>query len=364
MKKTVVLSLSFLLILTACSTAQAPTNTGAKSDDTEKVADTTVPEQEPVEIVTSLFPLAEFAEEVGGNYVEVTLLLPPGMEPHSYDPKPSDIVKLSKADMFVYVGEAMEPWAHDMIEGIENDDLIVIEAMEYSELIEHKELEEDNEHEHGEGAEGTDHEDHEDMDEHHADEDDHDDHEDEHEHDHEHGGVDPHVWLNIDNDIEIVGVIAEELSDFDPDNAETYEENAVAYIELLVELDEKFEASLSDCKHDTFLTGGHAAYAYLAERYDLEYISAYGLAPDSEPTPRQLQFISDTLAEHEIKYVLFESLVSPRIAETLASEVGADTLVLQPIGNISKDDAKNGETFISLMEDNLISLSTALQCNE
>jgi zinc transport system substrate-binding protein len=314
-------------------------------------------------VVTTLFPLYEFAKEVGGENVEVTLLLPPGTESHSFEPRPSDIIKMNNADLFLYIGEDMEPWAHNVIEGLNNDKLLVLDASSKVKLLKSVD---DHGHDH-------------DDDHAHDHDDDHaHDHDDDHAHDHDddyvndyddsdddhhHGEYDPHIWLDFENNIKIVNAIAEYLSKIDDVNKDVYMQNAVEYNLLLQKLDQRYFDELSDCKHDEFITGGHNAFRYLANRYNLETISAYGISPNSEPTPQRIKTIVDITTEHNIKYIYFEKLVNPRMAETLAREAKAETLILNPGHNLQKDEFDKGVTFISLMEENLESLKIGLECN-
>ena len=121
--------------------------------------------------------------------------------------------------------------------------------------------------------------------------------------------------------------------------------------------------SLSNCKQNEFISGGHNAFSYLANKYNLETISAFGISPDSEPTPQKIKEIVDLTKGHGIKYIYFEKLVNPKMAETIAKEAGLKTLVLNPAHNLLKDEFKKGVTFVSLMEENLENLKIGLECN-
>ena len=288
-----------------------------------------------IKIVTTLFPLYEFAKEVGGDRVEVTLLLPPGVDAHSFEPKPQDIITLNNADLFVYVGAGMEPWADDILAGLDNKDLSIIDASSVSELISssHDEHEE-NEHEEG--------------------------HEDEEEH--EHGEFDPHLWLDFTNDQKIVSKISGALSDIDPSGKEYYSSNAERYSSRLAILDSIYISSLSKCNKSEIVTGGHNAFGYLAHRYNITIISVYGLSPNSEPSAQKVKEITDTIREHGIKYIFFEKMVNSRMAEMLAKETGASMLILNPGHNVAKDDIAKNVTFMWMMTNNLNDLVAGLEC--
>jgi zinc transport system substrate-binding protein len=304
-------------------------------------------------IVTTIYPLYEFAREVGGDKINVTLLLPPGAEAHTFEPKPSDIIKINQADLFIYTGAGMEPWAQDILEGIDNKKLIIMDASSKINLLafdehEHEEVET---HEHEE-VELHDHEDEVHADDTHI-----------HTEEHHHGEYDPHIWLDFSNDLNIVSAIAEELSKLDPLNLEYYFSNANKYNLELKELDTNYAKAFLDCNHHEFINGGHDAFGYLAKRYNLETISASGISPNSEPTPQKMKEIIDLTKEKGIKYIYFEELVNPNIAQAIANEAGTQTLVINPAANLSREQLDKNTSFISVMKDNLKSLKTGLECN-
>jgi len=332
MKQTIVIMILAALVLVGCRTQT--TNNYVIENQNNKLA-----------VVTTLFPLYEFAREVGGNNVEVTLLLPPGAEPHSFEPKPSDIQKIENADVFIYIGEVMEPWAHDILEGTHNADLMVIDSSSLVTL-----LAGDHDHEHEEEHDEEAEEEH--IEEH------------EEEHHHENGAFDPHIWLDLENDQKIVDEVAKIFSKIDSKNADYYMQNADNYKQKLHSLDEKYLSELQGCKKDEFLVGGHNFFGYIEHRYNVEGISAIeNLEPNTEPTPKRIQEIAEVAKEHDIKYILTEVLVSQRMSEAIAEEVGATVLTFNPAPNLPKSDFDNGVTFISVMEDNLQTLKTALVCD-
>lgn len=283
-------------------------------------------------IVTTLFPLYEFAKEVGGEKVDVALLIPPGAEAHTFEPRPSDIQKMNNADVFLYIGAGMEPWAHDIVEGANNDGLLLLDASSKVTLLKSEEHDE-----HGHETE-------------------------EHDEEHQHGDYDPHFWLDFENDKKIVDAIARVLSEKDPANSGFYMKNAQQYNAKLSSLNQKYDEGLSNCKQTVFISGGHNAFVYLAHKYNLESISAFGISPNSEPTPQKIKEIVDLTKEHGIKYIYFEKLVNPKMADTIAQETNAKTLVLNPAHNLLKEQFQQGITFIALMEENLQNLKIGLEC--
>lgn len=292
-------------------------------------------DSQKITVVTTLFPLYDFAKNIGQDKVEVSLLLPPGVEAHTFEPKPSDITKINNADIFVYTGEFMEPWAHDIIEGADKK-VKVVDASANIEMMK-------EEHEHEEEAEH---------------------HEAEEEHGHEHGGVDPHIWLDFDNAKIMAENIAKTLSEIDPQNAEYYKNNLKSYQSKLSDLDNSYKNSLTSCQSKTIVYGGHYAFGYMGKRYGLAYESAYGISPDSEPSAQDLAGLISQIRTKKIAYVFFEELVSPKVAETLAKETGAGLLLLNPAHNLTKDEFEKNESFLSIMEKNLSNLKIGLNCNK
>ena len=283
-----------------------------------------------IKIVTSVFPLMEFAGAIAGERGEVSLLLPPGAEIHTWQPRPSDIVRLSSADLFVYIGGDMEPWLNDILASVRNPSLKTLEASHGISLIE---------------TEATGRFDLQ-----------------AHEREHEHGAVDPHIWLDFQNDQVIVDRIAAVLSEMDPAGVPDFKKNASACKKKLQILDDTYRKGLKGCIHKVFILGGHAAFGYLARRYGLQQISLYGLSPDSQPTPRKLIEVVELARKHKVKVIFFESYVNDELANVLAKEVNARTLVLNPGANLSKEELKSGVTFFDIMERNLENLKDGLIC--
>jgi zinc transport system substrate-binding protein len=292
---------------------------------------------EKIRIVTSVFPLMEFAAAVSGDRGEVSLLLPPGAEIHTWQPRPSDIIRLSSADLFVYIGQGLEPWLHDLLKSVRNPNLRALEASQGIPMIDEEGFVLDV---HQRRREGVIHS----------------------EHEHEHGAHDPHIWLDFKNDRIIVDKIAAVLSEIDPEGSFIFEKNAAAYKEKLQRLDQKFKDELKDCVHQTIILGGHAAFGYLARSYNLRQVSLYGLSPDSRPTPKKLIQVVELAKKYGIKVIFFEVHASDELAKVLAEEVGARTLVLNPGANLTKQELKSGKTFFDIMEENLENLKDGLSC--
>ena len=160
----------------------------------------------------------------------------------------------------------------------------------------------------------------------------------------------------------MVDTILAALAQRDPQNDKTYAANAAAYKEKLRALDRAFKNTLQTCRKDTFIHGGHFAFGYLAARYGLHYISAYQGSPDAEPTPKRLIELKKTMEEKGIRYVYYEELITPRVAEILARETGAKLLKLHGAHNVTKQEFEGGISFLAIMEENLNNLKAGLEC--
>jgi zinc transport system substrate-binding protein len=275
-------------------------------------------------VVTTLFPLYDFVKIIGADKVDVTLLLPPGMEAHSFEPKPSDVVKINKADIFIYTGQFMEPWAEDIISGISDSKVKVVNASTGIKMIPGVFNDEDEPV----------------------------------------GSMDPHIWLDFDNDKVMIQTIATALAEKDTVHAKYYQQKAQEYQNTLSRLDAEYKTSLSRCKSNEIIYGGHYAFGYLAHRYNLKYLAAQGVSPDAEPTAQDLAQLVDQIRKNHIQYVFYEELTSPKIAKTLANETDAKLLQLNAAHNISKTDYENNISFVSIMEDNLKNLQIGLHCSQ
>lgn len=277
---------------------------------------------ERLQVVTSVYPLEEFANAVGGERITVKLLLPPGSEPHTWEPRPSDILCLTKAHIFIYIGAGMEPWIKDLLEGAKKESLVVMEASNGLDLI----------HKKGNGNH------------------------------HDHIGMDPHIWLDFRNDEKIIDRMVKIFSKMDPEGKLFYECNGEGYKKKLVALDQHYTENLRNCKRSEILFGGHSAFSYMARRYDLEQIPLYGISPDAEPKPKEMANMIDFAKSHDVNAVYFERLFSDSLAKVIAQEIGAITLVLNPGVNLTREERKRGLTFISIMEENLSNLMKGLAC--
>ncbi|MBD2846744.1 zinc ABC transporter substrate-binding protein [Paenibacillus sp. IB182496] len=352
------------VLLAGCGGNNAPQNnagneTNAATNATDSAA--TGNSADKLQIVASFYPMYNFASEVGGDHADVINLVPAGVEPHDWEPSAKDMAKLQEADVFVYNG-GVEGWVPQALESAPNADRLVVEASSGIELMEGS----SHSHSHGEEEDHAHEEEHEHEDDHaHEDEQ---AHEDEHEadhadnHGHEDEVQDPHVWLSPALAQLQVQAIADALAEADPEHAADYQRNAEQYIAELEQLDADFRNALEDAPRTEIVTQ-HSAFGYLAREYGLTQLPISGLSPDQEPSPARMAEIVELSHEHDVTTIFFETLVDPKIAETIASEIGAETAVLNPLEGLTQENLDNGEDYISVMRHNLEALQKALTDN-
>jgi zinc transport system substrate-binding protein len=291
-----------------------------------------------VRVIASLFPLYDFAKHIGGERAEVLLLLPPGTEAHSFEPAPHDVIRIYEADIFIYTGMNLEPWVGGILKGTSRKRMSIVDA---SKGIAGKQIHFESSLNLSNDSEKKDHE----SGEFHP------------EHD------DPHIWLDFEFAQTIIDTICESFIRNDPPGKAFYLKNAHALKQMLIELDSRYRAVLDGCRQHVFIHGGHAAFSYMAERYGLTYLPVYpSFAPDAEPTPQDLIALIEKLRAHNLKYVFYEELINPKVADTISRETGARLLLLHAAHNISREDYDQGVTFVSLMERNLENLRKGLEC--
>ncbi|KQP25526.1 metal ABC transporter substrate-binding protein [Aeromicrobium sp. Leaf272] len=298
-----------------------------------------------VSVVTSFYPVQFVTERVAGDRAEVTNLTAPGGEPHDLELSPRQVAAVQDADLVVYQSQ-FQTAVDEAVEQADRTKGTTIDSAEGVTLIEESEEEAEGEdHAHEEGDEHA----HEEGDEHEG-----------HDHGHDHGGVDPHLWLDPTNLVPVTEHVRDALVEIDPDHADEYRANAAALVEDLTTLDEDLTTGLADCKVRDIVTS-HAAFAYLAQAYDLTQIPIAGIDPGTEPSAAQLATISDLVRTDGITTVFTETLVSPAVANTVAREAGVETATLDPIEGLTK--ATSDEDYLSIMRTNLATLQKANDCS-
>lgn len=283
-------------------------------------------DNEKIQIITSLFPHYDFARQIVGNRAEVTLLLQPGTESHTYDPSTVDIYTISSSDVFIYTGKDMEAWAEKVIASLDENGPKIVDASSKIELM-------------------------------------HSAHDDDHE-DHDHV-YDPHVWLNPLNAIVMIDTILEAICEIDPENAEFYTANAERYKNEIKQLDTEIESTINEAKKssytDTLVFGGKFAYAYFFERYDIEYVSAYKTcSTETEPSLTTIYEIVQFVKDNGVHHIFKEELSEGKVANSIAEQTGAEVSVFSTAHNVTKDEFDSGITYVNIMYQNLNAIRRAL----
>jgi zinc transport system substrate-binding protein len=307
--------LSIVLLVTGCN----------GQENTEQ-------ENQNLTIYTTIYPLEDFANRIGGDLVDVKSVYPPNTDAHTFEPTPRTMTEIADADAFIYTGVGLEGFVDAAIKTLSNEHVQLIEAGSGIELSGTG----DNHGHESEDAHGE-------NEEHHA------------EHD-----TDPHIWIDPVLSISLAENIKEALVELKPESKEVFEENYAALKEELMALDNEFTTAVTNSSNPEILVS-HAAYGYWERRYGIEQISVAGLSPSQEPSQKQLQHIIETAKEHDINYVIFEQNVTGKVAEVVQKEIGAEALTLHNLESLTDEDINNNEDYFSLMRRNLEVLKKAME---
>ena len=266
-------------------------------------------------ISATFFPIKEITSAVVGDKFKVVSVIPDGVEPHDYEPTTEDIKNMHNSIVLFGLGlefsdiEKNLASTNPSIQYIVLSDNLSLLKPSAALIEEDKSL-----------------------------------------------VYDPHVWNSFKDMIQMTKKVRDEMIKIDPSNSDYYSKNADAYLSKLTDLDNNFSTELKNCKTRTIFTS-HAAFAYLAQDYNLTQFAISGLTPDAEPNPQKLKELVDLAKTNNITYIFYEELVDPRVSETIAREIGAKTLELSP-----EEGSKDGRDYITIMEDNLKNLKIALSC--
>lgn len=262
-------------------------------------------------------------------------MVPAGTEPHDWEPAATDVKNLEEADVFIYNGAGMEHWTEDVLGALDNKELKVVEASRGLTLLEGKEEDEEETEDSSSDSDASDESTDSEI------------------------TYDPHVWLNPLNAKAEMENIKNAFVEADPDNKDYYEQNYETYAEKFDQLDKEYKDGLADTKSKDLITS-HEAFGYLCQAYGLNQVGIEGLSPDSEPDASRMNEIIKFAKENNVKTIFFEELVSPKVSETIADEIGAKTAVLNPLEGLTDDEISAGEDYFSVMESNLKTIEDAL----
>lgn len=310
MKKYIIVIISILfvfLVLTGCSQSLTRNESGIG--------------KEKLNIYTTIFPLQDFSEKIGGKYVQVENIVPTGSDAHSFEPSTKTMIKISEGDAFVYLGTGIEGFTDAVIEAVKNEQTKIVKASEGVALIDSNGIIVKEKAVKGE--------------------------------------VDPHVWLDPNRAIQLAENIKNVFIEIKPEQDEYFEENFQKLKEELEILDLSFKKMVRESSNKNYIVA-HSAFGYWEDAYGLEQIGISGLSPSNEPSQKQLEEIIKAAKKQEIKYILFEQNVENKVAEVLKKEIGAETLTLHNLEALNEEDIKKNEDYISIMEKNIETLRKAL----
>lgn len=292
------LGVSIALAFSGCG-SQTP----AKQDTTEKI-----------KVVASFDAMKEITQAIGGNKVDVTTIIPEGIEPHDYELKTSDVQKLQEAKLFVYNGLGMEAWADKAIQTASADNLMSVALAEHVQPIELTDPEEIEEH----------------------------------------GAYDPHAWLGLTSAKEEASAVKDALIKISPEDKEYFEKNYMAFADEIDKMQEEYMKKVANATRKEIVTG-HAAFGYLCRDLGISQESVEDVFASGEPSAQKLAELTDFCKAHNVKVIFTEDLVSPVVSETLAKEAGAKAEAIHTI-----ESAEDGMTYLARMKDNLNKIAEAL----
>ncbi len=273
-------------------------------------ANASVASGEKVVVAATTFPLAELARGVVGGEGRVVQIVPPGADPHSWSPAPSARHLVAEADVLVYSGARLEPWARRLLESMKHKPAVLDCTTVLPEA----------------------------------------------------GGDDPHVWLDLSIDVAIVQTLSRLLGNRFPSRKAVFQENAARLINRLNELDRLFASRLKNCRHQTVVVAGHAAFGRLLSRYGLHQVALEGLSPDAHASARRLAEIISLVRRSGLPAIFFIKGESPKAAKVIAKETGARPLALSTGAVLTRSDIRKGRGFLKLLEEDLLALEKGLQC--
>ena len=304
-----------------------------------------------IQIVVSNFASYDFLRAIIGDNdnIELTFLMGPGKDSHSYDPTAGDLIKIQNADLFVYVGGEMEKWSGKVINSIDTNSTKIICISDYVDTIEEQNIdgvEGEEEHHHNDNTENEN------------------ESEESKKHEHEEGSFDEHIWTSPKNAIKMVNSLEKAMEDLDKENAEIYAKNAQNYIEKIKIVDNQIKEIVDNKVRDRLVFADKMPMQYFINYYNLKVSAAFsGCSTETEPSANTIAYLEKIIKEEKIPVVLYIELNNGKVANTIAEDLGdeVESMQIQTLHNVSLDDFKNGETWVTLMTRNIDVLKKALK---
>ena len=305
-------------LLTAAATALCLCSCASQNEADNK-------DSQKLKIISTVFPPYDLARQIAGDNADISILLPPGSESHTYEPTAKEIIEIQNCDIFLYIGGENEQWAEKIISSNKTDSVKAVKLIDCVKTLEESDLHEEEHHE---------------------------------EHSHE---TDEHIWTSPKNEQLMLTAVYDAICEADPENKAVYTKNKDSYNEQLTELDKAYKEAVGNAKNKTIIMADKFPFRYLAEEYGLDFYAAFSSCSDeSEPSAAAMTSLISTIKELKIPVVYYLEFSSTKVADTLCSETGASSLMLHSCHNVSKEDLDKGVTYVELMKQNLENLKTAL----
>ncbi|MEI0747763.1 metal ABC transporter substrate-binding protein [Brachyspira pulli] len=332
MKRILVLLFTILVLFVSCNT---------KSNNAEKSSDKTK------KIVVTIFPIYDFTKNIIGDNLDLQMIIKPGIEIHSFNATPANIIDIQNADVFIYIGGESEAWAEKIVQSMDTNGKKIVKLIDYvkaldEEIVEGMEHDEDHNHE-----DELNHQEHDDNDINEA---------------HTHEGIyDEHIWTSPKNAQLMVNAICKSISEVDTNNANFYKENASKYNKELEVLDNEIREAVNSSKRKNIVFGDRFPFRYLANEYGLEYRAPFtGCSSQVDASPKTIAYLINYIKDNNIPYLYYIELSNEKIANTLIEQTGVSKLRLHSGQNVSKEEFNSGISYLSIMKDNLENLKKGL----
>ncbi|MCZ9895410.1 metal ABC transporter substrate-binding protein [Brachyspira hyodysenteriae] len=299
-----------------------------------------------INVVATIFPIYDFTKNIALDNINLQMIIKPGIEIHSFNTTPADVIDIQNADIFIYIGGESEAWAEKIVSSMDTNNKKIVRLIDYVKALDEEiveGMEHDEYHNHEEEAN-------------------HNEHENDIEESHTHEGIyDEHIWTSPKNAQLMVTAICNALSEIDADNADIYKSNADKYNQELTVLDEEIRNAVGSSKRKNIVFGDRFPFRYLAEEYGLEYRAPFtGCSSQVDASPKTIAYLINYIKDNKIPYLYYIELSNEKIANTLIEQTGASKLKLHSGQNVSKEEFNSGVTYLSIMRDNLESLKKGL----
>lgn len=303
----------FTLVLTGCNKAEDESNG-------------------KINVVSTIFPQYDFSRQIAGDNANLKMLIPPAGESHTYEPTPQDIISIENSDVFLYIGGENDKWVDDILDGIDTNKTKVVKLMDCVDTVDEEIIEGMQEHT------------------------------EEHEEDHDETyNKDEHIWTSPINAISMTNTICDAMCNADKKNSEIYKENAKKYISQLEELDNEFKNVVDSAENNELVFGDRFPLRYFTDEYGLKYYAAFpGCSSETEPSAATIAFLTNKVKEDKIPVILKIELSNGVVANTIAEETNTEVMTFYSCHNLTKEQFENGETYLSMMTENIATLKKAL----